>query len=149
MSNTIKNVWMGAIFMESKIEHMGSQPQFSNLAEASKCYLVEYNVPIYPWKFFWSIPGKFGQDGVFKTEAMKEDPPQNGERYWNDVGEDKMVYSTTLTLGETPYNGGQAFMYRQHFSNWTGAFMGSLSKADFNSVQQTWINVFDENTPSD
>ena len=91
MSNRIKNVWMGAIFMESKIEHMGSQPQFSNLAEASKCYLVEYNVPIYSWKFFWSIPGKLGQDGVFKTEAMKEDPPQNGERYWNDAGEDPIV----------------------------------------------------------
>ena len=143
-----QNIWSGAIHMESQISEIGSDPQFTQLPQAVRCYLVEYQQPMHSWKFFWSIPEKYGTNGVFVTELMKEDPPKNGERYWNDAGAERMEYNTTLTLTSTPIEDGQGFIYRQHFDNWTGAFMGSLAITDRSSIPTSWVNYFDENCPA-
>ena len=145
MSLIIKKVWSGNIAMEAKIEDMGSQPQFSNMPEHRSCYLVEYYNPVNTWKFFWTLEGNDFEDGIFITNAMKEDSPKNGERYWNDAGEDKMAYSTTLTLSSSLINDGQTFLYRQHFETWTGAFMGYLNEINLGSLPSIWIKTFEEN----
>lgn len=145
MSLIIKKVWSGNIAMEAKIEDMGSQPQFSNMTEHRSCYLVEYYNPVNTWKFFWTLEENVGEEGIFITNAMKEDPPKNGERYWNDAGEDKMVYSTTLTLSSSLKNNGLNFLYRQHFETWTGAFMGYLDEVKLWSLPSIWIKTFEEN----
>jgi hypothetical protein len=147
MSFILKKVWSGNLVGQCEIEHMGSLPQFLDMPEHHSCYLVEYYNPNYQWKFFWSIPGKIGQDGVFITNAMKEDPPRNGERYWNDAGDDKMVYSTTLTLSNSLTNDGQTFLYRQHFETWTGAFIGYLNEVDISSLPSIWVKTFEEDMP--
>ena len=146
----IKMILSGAIFADSKINDFASFPQFSQMSSACRCYLVEYDNGIWSWKFFWSKPNEYGDDGNFITKVMKEDPPRNGDRYFNDAKDkDQLMYDTTLTLTSTiMQDGGQSFMYRQQFADWIGAFAGSLGPTDPKSVPPGWINLFERNAPS-
>lgn len=143
----VRRVWMGAIYLEARVEDFGAVPKFAERAQALRCYLVEYDNDAWSWKFFWSKPGQHGATGTFVTEAMKEDPPRNGERYFNDASEDQTEYSVTLTLTGMPLHGAPAFMYRQQFDNWTGAFMGNLMPVDAREVATEWLSVFERNAP--
>ena len=150
MSFIVKKVWSGNIVLQSKVEDMGSLPQFSNMLKHHSCYLVEYYNPDNTWKFFWKTQENVVDGGIFITNFMKEDTPKDGERYWNDAGEDRMVYSTTLTLISNPINAEQInaelnFLYRQHFETWTGAFMGYLSEVKLNSLPSMWVKTFEKN----
>jgi hypothetical protein len=40
-----------------------------------------------------------------------------------------------------------AFLYRQHFETWTGAFMGNLTTIDPQAVASDWMDVFKRNAP--
>jgi hypothetical protein len=42
---------------------------------------------------------------------------------------------------------GQAFMYRQEFDTWIGAFMGSLAPIDLQEVPSEWMSLFQRNAP--
>lgn len=145
--NAIRKVWMGAIYLDARIEDFGSAPQFNERKQPLRCYLVEYGNGSWSWKFFWSKPGQHGDDGTFITATMKEDPTQNGERYFNDASDDQMEYSVTLTLTGIPLHGAPAFMYRQEFDKWTGAFMGNLVPVDARAVPAEWMSVFERNAP--
>ena len=147
MQSSIWKVWIGAIHMQSKLDDFGAAPQFSQLSQPTRCYLVEYDNPIWSWKFFWSKPGQYGPDGNFITQTMKEDPPRNGERYFNDGSKDQMQYSATLTLTNMQLYDGSAFMYRQQFDTWIGAFMGSLAPIDLQEVPAEWMSIFRRNAP--
>ena len=144
---SIWKVWVGAIYMQSKVDDFGATPQFSQLSQPTRCYLVEYDNAIWSWKFFWSKPGQYGPDANFITQTMKEDPPRNGERYFNDASKDQMQYSATLTLTNMQLYDGQAFMYRQQFDSWIGAFMGSLSPIELKEIPSEWMNLFQRNAP--
>ena len=146
--NEIAAVFVGAIHMQSKISDIsefGVVPQFAPLPQPTRCYLVGYGNGY--WKFFWSKPGQFGDDANFITGTMKEDPSRNGERYFNDAIEDAYTYSTTLTLTTNQIFDGRGFIYKQVFSNWTGAFMGAMNPLDVQSVPESWIGLFTRNPP--
>lgn len=146
-TSLVTKVWVGAIYLEAKIEDFGSFPNFSEKKQPLRCYLVEYDNGPWSWKFFWSKPGQYQSDGVFITNLMKEDPPRNGERYFNDASQDQMAYSVTLTLTQMMLHDNPAFMYRQHFDTWTGAFMGNLTPIDPQEVAPEWMDVFKRNAP--
>ena len=144
----IAKVWVGAIFLESEIDGMHCIPNFKMSDEALRCYFVEYRGDVPFWTFFWSKPPEFGHDQIFKTERMKEDPPKNGERYFNDaVGKEQTRYNTTFTLLDTPFvHPGNAsvkctksFIYRQHFDDYTGAFLGGLDAISLEEVPTEWL----------
>ena len=144
--NEIAAVFVGAIHMQAKISDIsefGVVPQFAPLPQPTRCYLVGYGNGY--WKFFWSKPGQFGDDANFITGTMKEDPSRNGERYFNDAIEDAYTYSTTLTLTTNQIFDGRGFIYKQVFSNWTGAFMGAMNMVDVQSVPQSWMGLFVRN----
>ena len=146
--NEIAAVFVGAIHMQAKISDIsefGVVPQFAPLPQPTRCYLVGYGNGY--WKFFWSKPGQFGDDANFITRTMKEDPSRNGERYFNDAIEDDYTYSTTLTLTTNQIFDGRGFIYKQVFSNWTGAFMGAMNPLDVQSVPESWIGLFTRNSP--
>ena len=146
--NEIAAVFVGAIHMQAKISDIsefGVVPQFAALPQPTRCYLVGYGNGY--WKFFWSKPGQFGDDANFITGTMKEDPSRNGERYFNDAIEDAYTYSTTLTLTTNQIFDGRGFIYKQVFSNWTGAFMGAMNPLDVQSVPESWIGLFTRNSP--
>ena len=146
--NEIAAVFVGAIHMQaniSDISEFGVVPQFAPLPQPTRCYLVGYGNGY--WKFFWSKPGQFGDDANFITGTMKEDPSRNGERYFNDAIEDAYTYSTTLTLTTNQIFDGRGFIYKQVFSNWTGAFMGAMNPLDVQSVPESWIGLFTRNPP--
>tara|TARA_B100000963_G_C22283677_1_gene518276 strand:+ start:35 stop:493 length:459 start_codon:yes stop_codon:yes gene_type:complete len=143
------NIWMGAIYLEAQISDFSSLPQFAKMSQPSRCYLVEYDNNIWSWKFFWSKPGEYGQSGNFITDAMKEDPPKTGERYFNDATDEaQLQYKSTLTLMDNKmFDDEQSFMYRQHFKNWSGAFAGGLTLIDLGSVPIEWAKIFNANSP--
>jgi hypothetical protein len=146
--NEIAAVFMGAIHVQAKISDIsefGVVPQFAPLPQPTRCYLVGYRNG--NWKFFWSKPGQFGDDANFITPTMKEDPSQNGERYFNDAIEDVHTYSTTLTLTTNQIFDGRGFVYKQVFNGWTGAFMGAMNPVDVQSVQPGWMGMFVKNAP--
>ena len=58
-----------------------------------------------------------------------------------------MQYSATLTLTNMQLYDGQAFMYRQQFDTWIGAFMGSLAPIDLQEVPAEWMSIFQRNAP--
>ena len=145
--SSIWKVWVGAIHMQAKVEDFGAVPQFSQLSQPTRCYLVEYDKAVWSCKFFWSKPGQFWPDGNFITKIMKEDPPRNGERYFNDANRDQMHYSSTLTMTNMQLYDGQAFMYRQEFDTWIGAFMGSLAPIELQEVPSEWMSLFQRNAP--
>lgn len=145
--SSIRKVWVGAIYMQAKVDDFGATPQFSQLSQPTRCYLVEYDNTIWSWKFFWSKPGQYGPGANFITQIMKEDPPRNGERYFNDASKDQMQYSTTLTLTNIQLYDGQAFIYRQQFDSWIGTFMGSLSLIELKEIPSEWMNLFQRNAP--
>ncbi|MDB2469664.1 hypothetical protein N9X39_06345 [Alphaproteobacteria bacterium] len=146
----IAKVWVGAIFLESEVDGMHCIPDFKMSDKALRCYFVEYRGDVPFWKFFWSRPPEFGDDHIFKTERMKEDPPKKGERYFNDaVGEEQIRYNTTFTLLDTPFvhpgnpsfNCDQSFVYRQHFDGSTGAFLGGLNAISPEKVPRKWLQT--------
>jgi hypothetical protein len=144
----IAAVFVGAIHMQAKISDIsqfGVVPQFAQLPQPTRCYLVGYGNGY--WKFFWSKPGEFGKDANFITPTMKEDPTQNGERYFNDAIKDDYTYSTTLTLTKNQLFDGCGFMYKQVFSGWTGAFMGAMNPLETNMVPEGWMVLFLKHTP--
>ena len=143
----VLKIWIGAIYMQSTIQDFAEDPQFAPLATPIRCYLVEYDRATWAWKFFWSKPGQFRPDGNFITKVMKEEPPRNGERYFNDFINDETPYCSTLTLTNLNLHDGNAFMYRQHFDKWIGAFMGNLSLIEPDDVPIEWMNLFIKNFP--
>lgn len=149
--NNILNVQCGAIHYQSVISTFSDVPQFGELAQPCRCYLVEYTNR--GSKFYFSKPGVFGPDGIFITEVLKEDLPRNDERYFNDAYQtDPNVFSTTLTLTNQQILGGTGFMFRQKFDDWIGAFMGQLTPIEgelLNSkVPDVWMQIFQKNAPS-
>jgi hypothetical protein len=144
---SVQKVWMGAIYLDAEIKDFGAMPRFVELSQALRCYLVEYDNGAWSWKLFWSKPGQHGATGTFNTRAMKEDPPLNGERYFNDANPDKTEYSVTLTLTSMDLYGAPAFMYRQQFDGWCGAFMGNLVPADPRTITAEWMDIFEKNAP--
>jgi hypothetical protein len=144
---SVRKVWMGAIYFDAEIEDFGAMPKFAERSQALRCYLVEYDNGAWSWKLFWSKPGQHGTTGTFITGAMKEDPPFNGERYFNDASPDQTEYSATLTLTSMDLHGAPAFMYRQQFDGWCGAFMGNLVPTDQRAIAAEWMDVFEENAP--
>ena len=147
-----KEIWVGALYMQAQVQDMGSFPQFTMMSEASRCYLVKYNDEKFAWKFFWSKPGQYGEDGNFVTNAMKENQaPRGSNRYFNDATDvAQLDYNSTLTLDTELMldDGGKSFIYRQHFDNWTGAFQGSLTLTDPKNIPTEWLNIFEKNAPS-
>ena len=144
---SILKIWIGAIYMQSTTQDFGEDPHFAPLSLPIRCYLVEYDRATWSWKFFWSNPGQYGPDGNFITKVMKEEPPRNGERYFNDFSNDETQYCSTLTLTNMNLYDGNAFMYRQQFDNWIGAFLGSLSLIEPADVPIEWMNLFKKNSP--
>jgi len=149
--NNVLNVQCGAIHYQSTISTFSDVPQFEELTQPCRCYLVEYTNG--GSKFYFSKPGVFGPDGTFITAVMKEDAPRNGERYFNDAyQDDPSVFSTTLTLTNQQMLGGTGFMFRQKFDTWIGAFMGQLTPVERQSldskVPDGWMQIFQQNSPS-
>lgn len=138
----IKQAWIGAIHMEAKIDYFHSVPQFQNLEQPVRCYLVGYKNDSF--MFCWSKPGEFGTEGTFFTDAMKEDPSKNGERYFNDAHIDAFHFDSTLTLTNHKAFGGRAFIYKQQFDGWIGAFAGNLDFIDPRTVPSGWIAMLNE-----
>ena len=146
--NEVAAVFVGAIHLQAKlsdIAEIGVVPQFAPLPQPTRCYLVGYGNGY--WKFFWSKPGQFGEDANFITRTMKEDPSRNGERYFNDAIEDAYTYSTTLTLTTNQIFDGHGFVYKQVFSDWTGAFMGAMNPVDVQLVPKFWMELFIKSSP--
>lgn len=139
----IKSAWSGAIYYQAKINDFGEFPEFSQLEQPIRCYLVEYMSGY--WKFFWSKPGQYGDEGNFITGAMKEDPARNGDRYFNDAIDDQFTYSTTLTLTSKPFQDGRSFIYKQSFTNWIGGFMGSMNPIGLEVIHPSWMRLISEN----
>ena len=145
-TNSVKSVWCGAIYYHARISDFGEAlPQFTELDQPTRCYLVEYTNGYS--KFFWSKPGQYGDEGNFITKAMKEEPPKNGERYFNDALVDKFTYSSTLTIVSTRMFDGQGFLYKQKFDNWIGSFMGGMNPMAKESVHAKWLHIFEQNIP--
>jgi len=141
-------IQIGSITLSAELENndMSSTPRFVPIDQPTRCYLVEFSDGFS--KFFWSKPGEYGDNGVFTTVGMAEALPLNGERYFNDAyHEDPTVYSVTLTLTNQPFNDGKAFLYRQKFEGWAGAFAGSLSPIEIGEVPDGWMALFVKNAP--
>jgi hypothetical protein len=143
---SIKSAWSGAIYHQAHINDFATFPDFSKFEELdqpTRCYLIEYGNGY--WKFFWSKPGQFGEGGNFITDTLKEDPPRNGDRYFNDAIEDQYVYSSTITLTTAQFQNGRSFIYKQRFNTWFGAFLGSMNPIGIDVIHPSWMKVFLEN----
>jgi len=148
---TITNVQCGAIFYHAKIDEFSSAPEFKELKQPTRCYLVEYSNEFS--KFFWSKPNQYGKDANFISKAMVENQPGHAVRYFNDAYTDQYVYTVTLTLTDQILFDGRAFMYKQEFSDWIGAFMGNVNPIDMKNIDQLvpaeWLQIFIENSPQE
>ena len=148
---TIKNVHCGAIYYQARLDEFSSAPDFKKLEQPTRCYLVEYSNEFF--KFFWSKPNQYGKDANFITNAMVENAPGHAVRYFNDAYPDQSFYTVTLTLADQRIFDGRAFMYKQKFSDWIGAFMGNVNPIDMKNIAQLvptmWWQIFIENSPQE
>ena len=166
-SSKILNIWSGAIYQETdinRIDTVVTEEDFKNMQQAARCYLVEYDNHIWSWKLFSSFPPEFGLGKIFVTEEMKEDPPYEISRYFNDAKqEDQSFWNTALTLvdienkpnpiffkdyqGRTE-NPSHFFMYRETFDNRCSIFRGGISLINFmDEVPIEWLNLFETHAP--
>jgi len=166
-SSKILNIWSGAIYQETdinRIDTVVTEEDFNYMQQAARCYLVEYDNHIWSWKLFSSFPPEFGLGKTFVTEEMKEDPPSEINRYFNDAKqEDQSFWNTALTLvdiqnkpnpvffkdyqGQTE-NPSHFFMYRETFDNRFSIFRGGLSLTNsMNEVATQWLNLFETHAP--
>ncbi len=152
----IVNVWVGAIFLETqldKIDAIFKPEQLIRMPQPSRCYLVEYENNNWCWKFFWSKPEEYGESGNFITKVLKESPPSDINRFFNDASnQDPRIWKTALTLTSKEINFGEifsnSFVYRESFDGWCGLFMGGLSSINPDSVPEEWMNIFIKNAPT-
>ena len=109
----IVNVWVGAIFLETqldKIDAIFKPEQLIRMPQPSRCYLVEYENNNWCWKFFWSKPEEYGESGNFITKVLKESPPSDINRFFNDASnQDPRIWKTALTLTSKEINFGEIF----------------------------------------
>jgi hypothetical protein len=150
--STVMKVHCGAIYLQARVdEHdVFAAPNFEQLEQPTRCYLVEYSSGLF--RFFWSKPGEHGDVGTFITNPMGECEPRNGERYFNDADhDDPNQFTAALTLSKEAMLDGAGFLYRQKFSAWVGAFMGSLSPVNMQTIHSdvpsAWRRMFEENSP--
>ena len=144
-------VHCGGLHLQGRYEGQEGMPPMQELNPPSRCYLVEY--PGGRTKLFFSIPGESGPGSVFQSSDMKEDPPTNGERFFNDAfSSDPGASSSTVTLTPQPHPSGHAFIYRQRFNDWIGVFIGGMLPIDpgRNSelISQGWMQHFQRSAPS-
>lgn len=141
---SIVKVLSGAIYLSSPMENMRSKPAFSLMDYALSCHFVEYKNNGKFWKFFWSKPKEYGQGNIFATDRMKEDLSADEHRYFNDAKDvEQTAMNSTFTLCNIPaFDCGLSFMYRQHFSSSTQAFMGGLVEDNPYGVNQEWMQKF-------
>ena len=166
-SSEVLNIWSGTIFQETdinRIDTLVKEEEFNFMKQAVRCYLVEYDNHIWSWKLFSSFPPEFNLGKVFVTEEMKEDPPIEINRYFNDAKqEDQSFWNTALTLvdmknqrlpiffqdyqGQTE-NYSHCFMYRETFDIRCSVFRGGLSLINsVNKVAPQWLNIFETHAP--
>tara|TARA_A100001011_G_scaffold371936_1_gene429794 strand:+ start:123 stop:1220 length:1098 start_codon:yes stop_codon:yes gene_type:complete len=152
----ILNIWVGAIFLETQLDKIDSlfKPEhLTNMPQPVRCYFVEYDNNNWRFKFFWSKPSGNGESGNFITNILKESPPSDINRFFNDASNpDPRIWNTALTLTNKEVNFGEnfshSFMYRESFNSWCGLFMGGLSSVSTESVPEEWMNLFIKNAPT-
>lgn len=141
---SIVKVLSGAIYLSSPMENMRSKPAFSLMDYALSCHFVEYKNNGKFWKFFWSKPKEYGKGEIFATDRMKEDLSADEHRYFNDAKDvEQTAMNSTFTLCNIPaFDCSLSFMYRQHFSSSTQAFMGGMVEDNPYGVNQEWMQKF-------
>jgi len=164
---SILNIWSGAIYQEidiDRIDTVVTNDDFNFMEQAAQCYLVEYDNDIWSWKLFSSFPYEYDLGKFFFTELMKEDPPNDINRYFNDAKlENPKIWNTALTLvdlkKQTPpvffknYEGqteksSHLFIYRETFDNTCTVFRGGLTLINsMSGIAPQWLNVFDTHAP--
>jgi len=117
------------------------------LEQGLTCYLVGKDNK---YKFFWSMPNMYGEEGVFKTCVLKVaknlpsiQKPQLNLNDWN--GEQSTIFSAVQALeGSNVYG----FLYRQKYDvdkdgkeNVWKSYVGTLEATKIEDVPKDWSNL--------
>ena len=101
---------------------------------------------------------KISDGDVFITNAMKEDPPAEKQRYFNDtniMGQTNTMFTLVDMQGQLPYfmqdqieKPSHVFVYRETFENRFGLFRGGLSLTNTeDGINPFWLHAFATNEP--
>ena len=126
-----------------------SDGDLNQLEKSLASYLVRKNDE---YKFFWSIPNKYGGEGVFITnvlkvwdelsESMKVKDTFVHQLNINDYHKEQETYLTAVA-NVNEHNKYQ-FQYRQKFDDVWKSYMGSLENINTRDIPKSWLSLINE-----
>ena len=121
----------------------------NQLEKSLASYLVRKNDE---YKFFWSIPNKYGEEGCFKTNVLKVWDELNTSMQIkdtfvhqlniNDYHKEQETYLTAVA--DVNNHSKYQFQYRQKFDDSWVSFMGSLERINMTDVPKGWSNFIND-----
>ena len=121
----------------------------NQLEKSLRSYLVRKNDE---YRFFWSIPDKYGEEGCFKTNILKVWDELNTslqvkdtfvhQLNLNDYGKEQETYLTAVA--DVNNHNKYQFQYRQKFDDSWVSFMGSLERINMTDVPKGWLDMINK-----
>ena len=138
--NSQTEVYKGLIYTDGDL---------NQLEKSLASYLVRKNDE---YKFFWSIPKKYGEEGCFKTNVLKvwdelgtslkvKDTFVH-QLNLNDYGKEQETYLTAVA--DVNNHNKYQFQYRQKFDDSWVSFMGSLERINMTDVPKGWLDMINK-----